>query len=352
MKKILLFYILSIISMTVCSQQITHVSGCLTDVGDSLLYNLYDMNLENPRSMGKLAVRNGKFDFDLPLKHVSLLLLMNLESVKNDLISSKTASVVIRPGEDLVINGTLDDFGINGSAFYLECEETNRIMQKYMNMQLHPEAGDIRGMAAKEGMEYIKKHPDQEASVTLMQFFNLSQLEQAVNMLSTRVREGKMKEFYEPLIKAQKQMTAIMEASNKIKPGMEAPDFTLQDINGKSLSLSSLRGKYVILDFWGSWCGWCIKGFPDMKKYYEKYRAKMEIVGVDCNDTKEKWKASVEKHQLPWKHVFHGAEDKVLIDYAVSGFPTKVIIDPEGKIVNVSVGEDPAFYEFIDSLFK
>ena len=50
-----------------------------------------------------------------------------------------------------------------------------------------------------------------------------------------------------------------------------APDFTLNDINGKPLALSSLRGKYVVIDFWGSWCGWCIKGIPKMKEYYAKY---------------------------------------------------------------------------------
>ena len=58
--------------------------------------------------------------------------------------------------------------------------------------------------------------------------------------------------------------TVAMEAD---ADGIEAPDFTLNDINGNPLTLSSLRGKYVILDFWGSWCGWCIKGIPQMKEY-------------------------------------------------------------------------------------
>ena len=74
-----------------------------------------------------------------------------------------------------------------------------------------------------------------------------------------------------------------------------APDFTLNDLSGKPLTLSSLRGKYVILDFWGSWCVWCIKGFPQMKEYYQKYAGKFEILGIDCNDPEAKWKAAVEK---------------------------------------------------------
>ena len=131
-----------------------------------------------------------------------------------------------------------------------------------------------------------------------------------------------------------------------------APDFTLDDINGKPLALSSLRGKYVILDFWGSWCPWCIKGFPEMKNYYEKYKGKFEILGIDCNDTQEKWKAAVEKYQLPWLHVYNPRDTKILDAYAIQGFPTKIIIDPEGKIYKTVIGEDPAFYTLLDSLFK
>lgn len=132
---------------------------------------------------------------------------------------------------------------------------------------------------------------------------------------------------------------------------MVAPDFTLKDINGKDLALSSFRGKYVLLDFWGSWCGWCIKGMPKMKEYYEKYAGKFEILGVDCNDTDAKWKAAVQKNQLPWLHVYNPRNSKVLADYGVTGFPTKVLVGPDGKIVKTVVGEDPAFYTFLDETF-
>ena len=142
------------------------------------------------------------------------------------------------------------------------------------------------------------------------------------------------------------------EARKVVADGKMAPDFTLKSIDGSDLSLSSLRGKYVILDFWGSWCIWCIKGFPEMKKYYEKYSERIEILGVDCSDTEDKWKAAVAKHELKWKHVYNPKDSKLLEQYAITGFPTKIIIDPEGKIVKTVVGEDPAFYEYLDELFK
>jgi thiol-disulfide isomerase/thioredoxin len=112
----------------------------------------------------------------------------------------------------------------------------------------------------------------------------------------------------------------------------------------------------VIIDFWGSWCGWCIKGMPQMKEYYAKYQGKLEILGVDCNDTVEKWKAAVAKHEIPWLHVYWDKDDEncdnPLDLYSVKGFPTKVVVDPKGQVAKVIVGEDPAFYEYLDSVMQ
>ena len=133
-----------------------------------------------------------------------------------------------------------------------------------------------------------------------------------------------------------------------------APDFELPNLQGATTKLSSLRGKYVVIDFWGSWCIWCIRGIPQMKTYYAKYKDKMEILGVDCRDTEEKWKAAVEEHQLPWLQVRCPNEQlqALAAQYNIEGFPTKVVVDPKGKIAKVVVGEDPEFYKYLDELFK
>ena len=165
-----------------------------------------------------------------------------------------------------------------------------------------------------------------------------------------------MKVFYDNWRKKVEERAAQVgkeaEAAKKQEPGLEAPAFTLNDINGKPLSLASLRGKYVILDFWGSWCGWCIKGFPKMKEYYAKYKGKFEILGIDCNDSEDNWKAAVKKHEVPWLHVYCPEDASVEEDYGITGYPTKIIVDPEGKIVKTIVGEDPAFYTLLDELFQ
>ena len=133
-----------------------------------------------------------------------------------------------------------------------------------------------------------------------------------------------------------------------------APDFELPNLQGATTKLSSLRGKYVVIDFWGSWCVWCIRGIPQMKNYYTKYKDKMEILGVDCRDSEDKWRAAVDEYQLPWPQVYCDDANlrKLGSKYGVQGFPTKVLVDPNGKIVKTSVGEDPSFYTFLDGLFK
>ena len=78
----------------------------------------------------------------------------------------------------------------------------------------------------------------------------------------------------------------------------------------------------------------------------------MEIVGIDCHDTEKQWKEAVSKHALPWLQVRNTDQTAVDVKYAISGYPTKVIIDSEGKIDRIIVGEDPKFYEYIDQLMS
>ena len=135
-----------------------------------------------------------------------------------------------------------------------------------------------------------------------------------------------------------------------------APKFSLPDLNGKIVTLADFNGKWIVLDFWGSWCGWCIKGFPKMKEYYQKYAGKFEIIGIDCGDTPQQWADAVKKYELPWVNLYNDsaneAPDRIDIAYGVQGFPTKVIISPDGKIKKIITGEDPQFYLDLDKFLS
>ena len=107
----------------------------------------------------------------------------------------------------------------------------------------------------------------------------------------------------------------------------------------------------MVLDFWGSWCVWCVRGVPKMKEYYEKYKDKMEILGMDCGDSEDDWKTAVKELGMPWQHVYVPEGSDLMKKFQIQGFPTKIILDQKGNIMQTVVGETPEFYEALDKLF-
>ena len=169
----------------------------------------------------------------------------------------------------------------------------------------------------------------------------------AIAMCGCGANNGKAKDT------AESTVVKTVDEDKKVQDSaVDAPIFTLNDLDGRPFELTSLRGKYVVLDFWGSWCIWCIKGFPKMKEYYSKYSGKFEILGIDCDDSEETWKDAVKQLELPWRHVYCPKDSKILEEYEIQGFPTKIIVGPDGKIVKTIIGEDPAFYSVLDDLFN
>lgn len=351
-KKLLLSAVAMMIATASLAQgKATRVSGQLTDLGDTLLYNLIDMNLDQPRSKGTLAVKDGKFDITVNVEHPATFAIMDLAVTKaGDAEKMKVAYCTIIPGEDVTFNGTLTDYRVGGTNIYGRMEAYTKKMMAYFENVKTAEAYDsVRTAFGKYALPTIKANPNDEAAMVLVQGLNDTDFKTALSLFTPEVRDGRMAGMWKPIVKMKEAQAKREAAAKKIVAGTEAPDFTLPDIDGKPLALSSLRGKHVIIDFWGSWCGWCIKGMPKMKEYYAKYKDKVEILGVDCNDTEDKWKAAVEKHQLPWKHVRQSQQTaNVADDYGINGFPTKILISPEGKIVKVIEGESPDFYTFLD----
>ena len=133
-------------------------------------------------------------------------------------------------------------------------------------------------------------------------------------------------------------------ATNPLKPGTNAPDINLQTIDGKQFSLKSLRGKYVVLDFWASWCPDCRKDSPYIMSLYEKFAPKgVEFVGVSFDTKAEAWKNGVEKLGIKYTQVSdmkHMRESAVAQTYCVKWIPTVYVVDPEGKVVLGTVMSD------------
>ncbi len=124
-----------------------------------------------------------------------------------------------------------------------------------------------------------------------------------------------------------------METERKIHPltGQPAPAFSYMSYEGKQVSLASLKGKYVLLDFWESWCGYCILALPKIKKLYETCHEKgVEVIGVTTGNF-SKMEKLIAANQLPYPNL--KADEKILKNYDVSGRPNYVLIGRDGKIM-------------------
>ncbi|GAA3915591.1 TlpA disulfide reductase family protein [Chitinophaga oryziterrae] len=141
---------------------------------------------------------------------------------------------------------------------------------------------------------------------------------------------------------AQQMAGAEQEDANmtSVKIGQEAPDFSLPDLSGKKVSLSSFRGKYVLVDFWASWCKPCRMENPNVVKAYNEYKNKnFTVLGVSLDKKKEAWADAIKTDGLAWNHVsdLQFWESAVVPLYGINSIPTNMLLDPQGKVVAVGL---------------
>ncbi len=133
-----------------------------------------------------------------------------------------------------------------------------------------------------------------------------------------------------------KKMVELIGANESTAAGKEAPNFTLPDPNDKNVSLASYKGKYVLIDFWASWCGPCRAENPNVVAAYKKYKNKnFTILGVSLDENKKQWLAAIKKDNLTWKHVsdLSGWNSSVVSLYNIKSIPSNVLLDPQGNII-------------------
>lgn len=126
--------------------------------------------------------------------------------------------------------------------------------------------------------------------------------------------------------------------------GAAVPDFAFEDFDGKARKLSEFRGKYVLLDFWATWCAPCVQELPVLKAAHEKYRARgFEVVGIDRDDDLAVAKAMVEEKGLPWPQATKASTNELFTQrFRLQSIPVTVLLDPEGKVVSIGAPGQPA----------
>ncbi|MEL7598790.1 MAG: TlpA disulfide reductase family protein [Proteiniphilum sp.] len=199
--------------------------------------------------------------------------------------------------------------------------------------QLNSEYKQLLDERTRKQQQYVREHPDSYFSVvaiseSVSSKFNVDEIEPLFLSINEKYRET-----YSGKAFAQR-----IEAARTIGIGKKAPDFTQNDPDGNPVSLSDFSGKYLLLDFWASWCGPCRQENPNLVKAYAAYKDKgFEILGVslDNQDGKEAWLNAIKKDGLTWTQVsdLNSWNNEVARSYGVRAVPQSYLIDPQGIIV-------------------
>lgn len=365
------------------------VKGKLSDAGSKLYISQLPFSSLRNELIDSVAVNpDGTFEYTVTLEAPTQINVYKPFDTSDENAYVEGFSLVAIPGEKAVLNGTINDYDLSGSNFYVQYNEVSQFMRQQNNAitsgynevtklseavneakdesakaaaeaklkdaqtALQAKYADIQNKSRQWTLDYIKQHPNSEVSAAIIGFVDSDSLDIALNSLSSSIVNGRMAPAIEAAKAARDKEKTMVEAEKNIKAGAQAPDFSLKTPNGSTLALKDLRGKYVLLDFWGTWCGWCIKGIPDMKEAYEKQKDKVEFLSIDCNDPQEKWLDALKKYQMPWKHVKNEDADGVPTKYNIQAFPTKILINPDGTIDFIFEGEGADFYNKLDEALK
>jgi len=158
---------------------------------------------------------------------------------------------------------------------------------------------------------------------------DVKEFDRVFNLLDSGVRASKIGQ----------RIAARLEIAKKTDIGQLAPDFTLSDVNNNLVSLSSLRGKYLLIDFWASWCGPCRRENPNLVKAYKAFNKKgFEVVGVslDYPGDRDKWLEAIRKDGLTWLQLsdLKGWDCEPARKYGIMAIPMNFLLDPEGRVVD------------------
>ncbi len=215
----------------------------------------------------------------------------------------------------------------------------DQLLAKYQDLK----TDDMAQILVMKAMLYMQVFQDTDKALPILQ------------QLKTSFPETTQGKDADNVIARVKAQAEAMRVKKNLVVGKVFPDFDEKDLDGKPLSLARLKGKVVLLDFWATWCGPCIRELPHVKATYENYHAKgFEIIGISLDQSESALNGFLKREKMTWPQYFDGEGwgNKLAKKYGVSSIPTTYLIDGEGKIIGSNLRGSALEHEVSRALGK
>ncbi|MBN9296988.1 MAG: AhpC/TSA family protein [Filimonas sp.] len=334
------------------------IKGELKHVKDTInwVYIIYPANESN--KFDSAAVNAGKYEFKGEINGPVSSTLYAGNPYKGPLTKSKYAQVFIEPSNITITQtDSFSNIKVSGSLAHIELEKIKKAAEPFAKKEeeLNNKYREASKAGNKEEADRVEKEMDEldnqrKDAVYKPYLAKNSSSPIAIYVLNRYggydIDADKVEPIFSKLSDAVKNSDAgvaykkRLDIAKRVGLGKIAPDFTQADTLGNPVSLASFRGKYVLVDFWASWCGPCRRENPNVVKAFNKFKDKgFTILGVSLDNEqtkgKERWLAAIQKDGLTWTHVsdLKYWQNAVAKEYGVQAIPQNFLLDPTGKII-------------------